>query len=204
MKFYSIECKEKLAKNYINVLCTILELKEQFDKLNQMLSICMFVKIFTNGIILSASLFIIMEQYISSMPDQVVMLLSVLDGGEVFLEVLICCWSSQAIINQMESLITAIEENITIKMIKEMGAELKLNKFYNSVDRTNVQEIKSIENTNDLKMADNIKCNCLQRIGAMKQSFCFTVLNMFSLHNTALLQFIGNVISYAILLIQTK
>lgn len=168
-----------------------------------MLSISLFVKIFTNGLILSASVFITMEQYISSKPDQVIMLLGFLDGAEVLMEVLICCWSSQEIINQMKSLIATMEDNITSNMIKEMAAASKKDRFYLDNRKTSLG-VMSIESVNELKIVDNIKCNCLQRICAMKNSFCFTVWNMFVLSSTSFLQFIGNVISYAILLIQTK
>lgn len=189
----NLEYRQKITINFAAVLKSLLELKEEFDQLNRYLSIATFLKTMINGITISASVFLILEQHILPKMDNILWTVSVNNIIMILLDITLSCWSSQIIINEINGLIESVEKRITIDLIK------------NRMKRRPLNPIGIIEKkNNDLKLIDDIEYLGLNRLNAMKKSFRFNVLDMFSLNHTTILHFMGSVVSYSILLVQTK
>lgn len=193
--FSNLDYRQKVATKFALVLNDLLELKEEFDQLNRHLSFAAFITTITNGITLSASFFLIFEQYILPKMDNVLWIISVDNIAIIMLDISLSCWASQTIINQINGLIDFIEQQIIVDLIKNKVQPRTIMKYQKRIN----------EKTNkEFQLIDDIEYFGLNRLNAMKKSFCFNVLDMFTLNHTTILHFMSSVVSNSILLIQTK
>lgn len=199
-------------QNYSKLLREIIEQRNHLKELNQRLSLIMFVKVIVNSIEL-ASLICFIEDMYSTGQDSVIIMAIFCFLLSTWFELFIVCTSSQSIQDQMNDFIQYIQDCIAIMsdnnemIISSLSIDNQNNNNGNNDDNGNDNQTKTTNHQQHI--VNNRRYNdddyrCLDQIQRLEKNFNFNVMGFIVLCNVTLLTILGNVLSFAILLIQTK
>lgn len=172
-------------------------MKNKLSDFNSQLSLTLLIKVMINGILLCSSVCAFEDK----LHDQVLDVESLVALGLLFccqlVDEVVSCFSSQAIADEMDDLIRAIQE-MTAQQCTEF---LHLSSSSQQASSSSVEEDNEL---NQYRLVEDVEYRCLQHICSMKDSFCYNVMNMFDLRSFTVLVILSNVCNYSVLLIQTS
>ncbi|KAF7492429.1 hypothetical protein SSS_06548 [Sarcoptes scabiei] len=240
MMLFSIMIKQRLNdlqkrisdfENYGHMISEINYLRNKINEFNSIVMPSALVKIFSNSILISATICSIEDLYslkkttiISLIPNLLMIILFTADLFSGYS-------SSQTMLDCMERLIFRVQELISWQSIARK--KLRNSDFKHSHGNHNLQHRQwaqsiyqgpitftkmnppsSASSINDridtnliganFRLIDENEFRCLEQISSMRKSFAYNILNIFSLNYSTLMITFGHIISYSILLIQTK
>lgn len=179
----------------------MLQLKNQLENFNDILSVTLLIKVIVNSILLCSCVCAIDDLAKDPVLQwDCIIALSLLFLSQLFDET-ISCVASQRIANGMDRLIKEIA-----KMTAQQCTEFLMM-------RSNVRPPSSsssfqITNNNALsgqcRAVEDVEYRCLQHICSMKDCFAYSVLNLFDLRSVTILAILSNVCNYSTILIQVK
>lgn len=189
------------SRNQGQTLATMVQLKAWLTSLNGYFSYCLLTKTVINGILLASQACAFEdrlhdENYDDSRPMGGLLCLTCTQ----LIDISASCYSSQMILNQMKSLVAAIQEYTARQALDREDRMMAL------VNKSNLRGSANLNHSNQSlpRIIDDVEYRCLQTVCTMEGSFCFTVMNMFDLKSITVMIILSNALNYAVILIQTQ
>lgn len=187
--------------NFGVMLEDMLQLKNQLENFNDILSVTLLIKVITNSILLCSCVCAIDDLAKDPVVQwDCIIALSLLFLSQLFDET-ISCVASQRIANEMGSLIRAIQE-LTAQQCTEF-LHLTANPRPPSASSYLLSSTNNAL-SGQCRAVEDVEYRCLQHICSMRDSFLYNVLNLFDLRSVTILAILSNVCNYSTILIQVK
>lgn len=178
----------------------MLQLKKQLENFNNILSVTLLIKVIVNSILLCSCVCAIDDLAKDPVVQwDCIIALSLLFLSQLFDET-ISCVASQRIANGMDRLIKDI-----FKMTAQQCSDfLQVRANLRPPSSSSFQISSNNALSGQCRAVEDVEYRCLQHICSMKDSFAYSVLNLFDLRSVTILAILSNVCNYSTILIQVK